>query len=94
MFEYHSDQVHTVHRNGKGNTTINSVNISGTTGTKEVIVRSAKGKILNKSRKALRKKEIECIRNRKFVPGLFNSCIMTMRKRRISKRLSKVKCQE
>jgi hypothetical protein len=74
MFKYYSSQVHSLYLNGKGKTKIHRVTVNGTKGTKEVIVKNSSGKILNKTRKALKKKEVNCIRKCKFVPDLFKSC--------------------
>ena len=83
MFEYHSHQVHTSVVNGKGTTKINSVDVKGDKGTKEVVEKNAKGKVLRRTRRKLRKIDICRIKNEQFIPGLFSDCkIKTVCKKR------------
>ena len=69
MYEYYSEQLQ--YKNGKMKS--RRVTIKGARGTKEVIEKSARGKI-KKSRKTLKKREIACIKRCQFVPGLFKDC--------------------
>lgn len=53
------------------------VKIRGAKGTKEVVeadIRHGKKGRTRRSKKALKKKEVECIRCRQFIPGLFREC--------------------
>ena len=73
-FAYHSEQVHSSFHNGEGQTKVNVVNIRNGKGTKSVTMRNKRGKVVGKSTKALTQKEIDCIRNCQFIPGLFRDC--------------------
>ena len=73
-FAYHSEQVHSSFHNGEGQTKVNVVNIRNGKGTKSVTMRNKRGKVVSKSTKALTQKEIDCIRNCQFIPGLFRDC--------------------
>lgn len=73
-FAYHSEQVHSSFHNGEGQTKVNVVNIRNGKGTKSVTMRNKRGAIVGKSTKALTQKEIDCIRNCQFIPGLFRDC--------------------
>jgi hypothetical protein len=73
MYEYHSIQQYTTVQKGKRKTTIKKVVISGQKGYKQVTVRQPSGR--NKtSKKRLTKKEMQCIKRCKFIPGLFKDC--------------------
>jgi len=74
MFQYHSQQVHSHIVNGEGTTKVQTVSVNGKKGTKEVVVKNAKGKTLSKTRKALKSKDIHNIKNMNFIPGLFKDC--------------------
>jgi hypothetical protein len=74
MFVYNSVQTHSEFKNGKGRTKTNRVTIKGKTGYKMITVRSKTGRITKKSKKRLTQKEIKCIKQCKFVPGLFKDC--------------------
>ena len=74
MFEYHSQQVHSDFKNSKGQTKIQTVSIRGKTGKKSVQICNRSGRVTKKSSKKLSKKEMECIRKCKFIPGLFRDC--------------------
>ena len=74
MFQYYSQQVHSHMVNGKGSTKVQTVNIKDKKGFKEVVVKNAKGKTIQKTRKALKSCDIKNIRNMNFVPGLFRDC--------------------
>jgi hypothetical protein len=69
-FTFHSNQKHTVIKNGKRFTRRNNVAVSGNKGTKEIVVASP-GKKTKKTRKALTKREISNIRKGIFMPALF-----------------------
>lgn len=74
MFQYHSQQVHSHIKNGKGTTKIQTVKIKDKKGTKEVILKNSKGKTLHKTRKVLKLRDIYNIKNGNFIPGLFRDC--------------------
>lgn len=74
MFVYNSVQSHSEFKNGKGQTKVNRVKISGKTGYKSVTIRNKSGRVTKKSKKRLTKKEIACIKRCQFVPGLFKDC--------------------
>lgn len=76
MFEYHSKQEHSEFHGGEGVTKVNEVRIRGNKGTKSVTWKNRAGKIVKKSKKALTKKQIRCIQQCQFVPGLFKDCTM------------------
>lgn len=75
MFNYHSEEIHAEIHNGKGHVRQNSVHVRNGKGTKEVILRTPKGRVLTRKRKALSGRELNCIRNREFMPGLFKDCL-------------------
>ena len=77
-FSYHSEQVHSSFKNGKGATRRNSVTIKDGKGKKAVEVFSAEGKVLSRKEKNLTASELECIRKNKFIPGLFKDCVKTI----------------
>jgi len=79
-FSYHSEQIHKVNINGKSSTRRNIVDIKNGKGYKEL---NTNGK---SKRKALTKKELSCIQNGKFVPGLFNNCIQPLRPNKTTRR--------
>jgi hypothetical protein len=79
-FSYHSEQIHSSFVNGKGQTRRNTVNITNGKGTKKVEVYNDKGKVKTRKEKKLSAHELECIRNNKFVPGLFKDCMRPKRK--------------
>lgn len=89
-FAYHSEQVHSAFHNGEGQTKVNVVNIRNGKGTKSVTMRNKRGTVVGKSTKPLTQKEIDCIRNCQFIPGLFRDCqscidmenVQSVRKRR------------
>ena len=89
-FAYHSEQVHSAFHNGEGQTKVNVVNIRNGKGTKSVTMRNKRGTVIGKSTKPLTQKEIDCIRNCQFIPGLFRDCqscidienVQSVRKRR------------
>jgi hypothetical protein len=88
-FSYHSEQVHSAFKNGKGETRRNTVNIKNGQGTKSVETYRSDGTVKSRAEKPLTKDELDCIRNNKFVPGLFKDCIKpmrTMRKKRSTTR--------
>ena len=76
MFGYHSKQVHSEFIGGEGVTKVNEVRIRGKKGTKSVTWKNQAGKVVKRSKKALTKKQIRCIQQCQFVPGLFKDCTM------------------
>jgi hypothetical protein len=82
MFNYHSEEVHTTMINGKGQVRQNIVDVRNGKGTKEVVIRNPKGRVLTRKRKRLSGHELKCIRGRKFMPGLFRDCLSGTRKNR------------
>ncbi len=88
-FSYHSEQVHSAFKNGKGETRRNTVNIKNGQGTKSVETYKADGTVKSRAEKPLTKEELDCIRKNKFIPGLFKDCvkpIRTLRKKRSTTR--------
>jgi hypothetical protein len=73
-FNYHSEQVHSTFHNGEGQTKVHTVNIRNGKGTKSVTLRNPRGRVMKHSTKKLTQKEIDCIRNCQFIPGLFRDC--------------------
>jgi hypothetical protein len=74
MFAYNSVQTHSEFKNGKGRTKTNRVSVKGKTGFKMITIKNKSGKITKKSKKRLTQKEIKCIKQCQFVPGLFKDC--------------------
>jgi hypothetical protein len=77
MFKYNSVQTHSDFKNGKLRTKTTRVTIRGQKGTKsvEVLEKSPRKKLRKtRSKKRLTAKEIKCIKNCQFVPGLFKDC--------------------
>lgn len=79
-FQYTSIQTHSSFSKGKGQTKTTKVSIRGKKGTKTVTLKfktgNGKNKIKTKrSTKKLSLKEIKCIKECKFIPGLFNDCM-------------------
>jgi len=68
-------QTHSELKNGKDQTKTRRVTIRGKSGYKTLTVRKS-GRVTKKSKKRLTKKEINCIKKCKFIPGLFNDCIV------------------
>jgi hypothetical protein len=68
-FSYYSEQVHSVGVNGKQKTRKNIVNIKNNKGKK--IIEETVGKSITRKQKKLSKKEINHIRQNRFIPGLF-----------------------
>ena len=74
-FSYHSEQVHSMYKNGKGQTRRNIVSIQDGKGIKAVEVYTADGSQLSRKELPITAKELECIEKNKFIPGLFKDCI-------------------
>jgi len=74
MFEYKSIQSHSEFNRGVGKTKINEVNIKGKKGFKSITIKNKSGKTVKKSKRRLTQKEIKCIQNCQFIPGLFKDC--------------------
>jgi 2-methylcitrate dehydratase PrpD len=81
MFNYHSEEIHAEIHNGKGSVRQNVVNVRNGKGTKEVVIRTPKGRVVTRKRKALSGRELKCIRSRQFMPGLFRDCLKTRKRR-------------
>lgn len=78
VFQYTSVQTHSDFSNDKGRIKTTKVTIHGKKGTKSVTIKTkSKNKKYNvkRSTKKLTSKEIKCIKQCKFIPGLFNECI-------------------
>ncbi len=77
-YTFHSEQIasHYTSKNGKpsGQTRRNVVDIQNNTGTKSVNVYDASGKQIQTNSKPLNQEEIQKIRAKIFIPGLFNDC--------------------
>ena len=80
MFAFHSEQVHLDGSKGQGQRNI--VHIENGKGYKEHATLSPSGKTRKRTRHALKPKEVEEIRNRKFIPALFRCCRKTTRNNR------------
>jgi hypothetical protein len=74
-FSYHSEQVHSDFKNGKGQTRRNIVSIQNGKGVKAVETYAQNGTLKGRKEKQLTKGELECIQKNKFVPGLFKDCV-------------------
>lgn len=74
-FSYHSEQVHSEFRNGKGQTRRNVVNVKDGKGIKSVELYDASGKVKGRKEKVLTAKELNCIKTNQFIPGLFKDCV-------------------
>jgi hypothetical protein len=72
-FSYKSHQVHYSSVNGESRQQENIVNISKGKGTKTVKI-TQNGKT-RKATRQLTDKDIGCIRNHQFIPGLFADCL-------------------
>lgn len=73
MFRYDSTQIHSDTVNGFQRTKTTRVTIRGSKGSKEVTIKQ-KGRRSKTSKKALNKREMDCIRKCQFIPGLFRDC--------------------
>ncbi len=71
-FSYNSVQTHIVYKDNKPQRKTRKVQITNGKGFKETV--TSNGRQTRRSRKALTKKEISCIRRCQFIPGLFKSC--------------------
>jgi hypothetical protein len=78
-FSYHSEQVHSAFKDGKGETRRNTVTIKNGKGKKAVEVFSAEGKVLLRKEKNLSTSELKCISKNKFIPGLFKDCVKAIK---------------
>jgi hypothetical protein len=78
-FSYHSEQIHSVFKNGKGETRRNVVDIKKDKGYKAVETYHADGTRKSRAQKDLTAEELRCIQKNKFIPGLFKDCIKPMR---------------
>jgi hypothetical protein len=74
QFSYHSEQVHSVAKNGKGVTRRNVVSIRNGRGKKAVEIYDAKGRPQSRVTKPLSASEVSRIRKNQFIPGLFKDC--------------------
>ena len=73
--QYSSIQQHTSIVNGEGRTQIMEVKIKNGRGHKKVTFKNSKGKTLSTDSQDLTTGEIEDIMAKKFVPGLFETCL-------------------
>jgi hypothetical protein len=73
-FSYHSEQIHSSFKNGKGQTRRNIVNIKNGEGIKAMETYSANGKLVKRKEKTLTASELGCIKRNEFIPGLFKDC--------------------
>jgi hypothetical protein len=65
---------------------VNLLNIQNGKGSKSVILYDSAGKVKTNKVKTLKKSEITNIKNKKFMPNLFNDCLrLSKRKTRRSK---------
>lgn len=81
QFKYNSVQSHSKVKNGKLKTKTTRVTVKGSKGYKSVEIKernlrkSASSAKTRRSKKALTQKEIKCIKDCQFIPGLFKDCI-------------------
>jgi hypothetical protein len=73
--EYYSIQQHTSVINGEGKSQVMEVKIKNGKGHKKVTYKNSKGKTLSTDSQNLTSYEIEDIMSKKFVPGLFETCL-------------------
>ena len=73
MFVYNSTQTHSDFKSGVNQTKTKRVKVRGKTGYKMVTIRRS-GRVTKKSKKRLTQKEIKCIKDCQFIPGLFKDC--------------------
>lgn len=73
--EYYSVQQHTSIINGEGRSQIMEVKIRNGKGHKKVTFKNSKGKTISTDSQNLSSSEIEDIMSKKFIPGLFKSCL-------------------
>ena len=74
MFVYHSEQSHSDFVQGKGETRIQRVEITGKKGQKEVEYRDTSGRIIRRVKIALKPREVEQIKKNQYIKGLFQEC--------------------
>lgn len=74
MFVYHSEQSHSDFVQGKGETRIQRVEITGKKGQKEMEYRDASGRIIRRVKIALKPREVEQIKKNQYIKGLFQEC--------------------
>ena len=72
--EYYSSSLTFSSRNGKGEGKKNIVSVKNGKGFKQVEILNSAGKTLGKTRRNLKKNEIETITRGKFMPGLWRNC--------------------
>ena len=82
-FSFHSEQIHSMFKNGKGQTRRNTVSVKNGKGTKAVEFFTMDGKSLRRKEKTLSKSEIENIQMNKFIPKLFKDCTKSVKTRRL-----------
>ena len=73
--QFNSVQQHTSVVNGEGRTQIMEVKIKNGRGHKKVTFKNTKGKTLSTDSQDLSASEIEDIMSKKFIPGLFETCL-------------------
>lgn len=81
-FSFHSEQIHSMFKNGKGQTRRNIVSVKNGKGTKAVEVFTMDGKSLSRKEKPLSKSELENIQMNRFIPKLFKDCTKSVKTRR------------
>jgi len=81
-FSFHSEQVHSMFKNGKGQTRRNTVSVKNGKGIKSVEVFTMDGKSIRRNEKPLSKSELEHIQMNKFIPKLFKDCTKSLKTRR------------
>ncbi len=89
--EYYSVQQHTSVINGEGRSQIMEVKIKNGKGHKKVTFKNTKGKTLSTDSQNLSVNEIEDIMSKKFVPGLFETCLTNCKNSMIGGRKSAVR---
>jgi len=72
-FKYHSEETRSVFVDGEGRTRKNIVSVDGNSGVKRVEQWSSNGTKMGESEQPLSVEEITNIREKKFMPGLFDA---------------------
>lgn len=73
MSVYDSVSTVSVYKKGKGTMKIQRVHLKNGKGFKELVYKQ-NGRVTRRSKKALTKGEVKCVRRCRFVPKLFKSC--------------------
>ena len=75
-FEFHSSQAHTEMIKGEKRTQVKEVHVKDGKGTVEIRYINPKGKVLAQHTEQLTDAQIERIKDKRFVPDLFEKCLI------------------